>query len=75
MSIVGEGGEAVHLLEDGQIKACTFDGFKATKGLLVLGEDANDLLGVVVASGDVLTLDGTATAAVAINLGQCRFKK
>jgi hypothetical protein len=58
LSISGEGGEAVDLLKDGQIATSAVNILKATKGFVMLGEDADDLLGGVVGGRNEATFNG-----------------
>jgi hypothetical protein len=48
LGIVGEGGEAVNLFEDAQVESRALNVLEAAESLVVLGENANDLLGGVV---------------------------
>ena len=57
MGVGGEGGEAIDLLENTQVEPCRLDVLESAEGLVVLGEDADDLFGGVVGCGDDATFD------------------
>ena len=50
--VVGEGGEAVELLEDAEEEVGGFEALEAAEGLVVLVEAADDALGGVVGGWD-----------------------
>lgn len=58
VGIVGEGGEAIDLLENSEVEANGFNAFKAAEGFVVLSEDADDLFGGVVGRGNESTFNG-----------------
>jgi hypothetical protein len=55
---MSEGCEAVDLLEDAQVQPGRGNSLETTKGLVVLSEMANDLLGGVVGGGDEMAING-----------------
>ena len=52
LGVLGEGGEAIDLFEDGEVSVGMLDGLKATEGLVVLVKAANNEFDGVVGGGD-----------------------